>query len=246
MRPRAISSLRQAVLHPLVALGLGVALPRVVAAADAALALSDRLAAAEARAAWVAPLMGFSLLLLLLVAWLACRLRAARPAPPPLVAPAAEVPAAAQPALFGGLPAVARPAEADGAPPEAQAVDVDQQVDFFELLGQHEAAVAVLSAHIAGPGKDDAPSYLKLMQIHRSYSDPQAFEQVRRRYGQRFDTEAPAWAPPSQRRTDVDLLLPIGDEPAPAIDLDLDLDLAIEVDLDLDLSEPTTRRLTRL
>jgi hypothetical protein len=141
--------------------------------------------------------------------------------------------------LAGGLSAAARLPEVDGAPPEAQAVDVDQQVDFFELLGRHEAAVAVLSAHIAGPGGDDAPSYLKLMQIHRRYSDPQAFEQVRLSYRQRFDAEAPVWSPTAARRADVDLLLPIGDEPSPAIDLDLDFKL------DLDLSEPPATSLSR-
>ena len=238
----------QAALRPLIAVGLGAALPCLALASDAALSLPDRLAAAEARAAWVAPLAALSMLLLLLVLWLVWRLSVARRVATQPAHEAVAVPRALPLAVAAGLPAPVRPAEPDGAPPEAQAVDVDQQVDFFELLGQHEAAVAVLSAHIAGPGGDDAPSYLKLMQIHRRYSDPQAFEQVRLRYRQHFDAEAPVWLSPPSRRVDVDLLLPIGDEPAPAIDLDLDLDLdlAIEVDLDLDLSEPTTRRLTRL
>ena len=211
----------------------GAALPCLAAAPEAAPTLEERLAAAEAMASWVMPLGLLSVALALVVVWLALRMRsapkaaAARSVRHPVVEQASEV----------TMPQPRRLAvEAEGAPPEAQAVDVDQQVDFFELLGQHEAAVAVLSAHIDGPGSDDMQAYLKLMQIHRRVSDPQSFEQVRKRYRRRFGAEAPEWLEVRARPADVDLLLPLGGDPSSAIDFEPG------PGLDLDLSNPSVAR----
>jgi len=205
------------------------ALPGLAAASEAAPTLQERLAAAEAVASWVMPLCLLSAVLALWVAWLVWRLRSVPRLP--------RATAVRQPVAHASsqvtMPQPRRlAAETEAAPPEAQAVDVDQQVDFFELLGQHEAAVAVLSAHIDGPGSDDTQAYLKLMQIHRRVSDPQSFEQVRKSYRRRFGAEAPEWLDLQAGPADVDLFLPLGDDPNSAIDLDLGLGL------DLDLSDP--------
>ena len=76
----------------------------------------------------------------------------------------------------------------------ADGIDLIQQAEFLSLLGERDAAVALLTAHLEGAGADDAAVWLKLLQVHRRFGDRHSFEQARPRYCRRFGIEAPTWA----------------------------------------------------
>ena len=94
------------------------------------------------------------------------------------------------------LRAAAASGTVPAAPPHAlvDGIDLIQQAEFLSLLGERDAAVALLSAHIEGTGAGDTAAWLKLMQIHRRFGDRHSFEQVRPLFSRRFGSEAPAWA----------------------------------------------------
>ena len=111
-----------------------------------------------------------------------------------------------------GLPDA--PASEPAAPPEAAAagpaswvaddlpvraagveelIDLQQEVEFFELLGDEDAAVDLLSAYLRGRGDASPLPYLQLLQIHRRRQDREAYERVARHFGQCFGAIAPGW-----------------------------------------------------
>jgi hypothetical protein len=73
-------------------------------------------------------------------------------------------------------------------------LDLEQQAEFFLVLGQEEAAIDLLLTHLRGTGGTSPMPYLKLMQIYRRRQDPQAYERMRARFEQRFNAQAPAWS----------------------------------------------------
>lgn len=128
------------------------------------------------------------------------------PAAGPAVGAPAATPAAAAAALSPAAPLAAmaepplRPAEMTVAGHPARAVsveelfDLEQQVDFFLVLGQTEAAVDLLVSHIRGTGGNSALPYLKLMEVYRQQGDAESYERTRKRFNQRFNAHAPEWA----------------------------------------------------
>jgi hypothetical protein len=119
----------------------------------------------------------------------------ARPPAPALAASAAEAP--------GGLPAHER-TEAmapplrpdDGAPRDVsieELIDLEQQAEFFVVLGQDEAAVELLMQHLRDTGGGSPLPYLKLLEIHHRSGDRAAYERMRVRFNQRFNAYAPEW-----------------------------------------------------
>ena len=86
------------------------------------------------------------------------------------------------------------PRRSPAARPELDEIDLVQQAEFLSLLGERDAAVALLDAQIDGAAGAQAPVWIKLMQIHRRFGDRLSFEALRPRYRQRFGTEAPPWA----------------------------------------------------
>lgn len=72
-------------------------------------------------------------------------------------------------------------------------LDLQQQVDFLQLLGQHEAAADLLATRLAR-GNAGAMPYLMLMEICQQRGDPEVFAELARQFEQRFRTLAPAWA----------------------------------------------------
>ena len=78
--------------------------------------------------------------------------------------------------------------------PQFDEIDSIQQAEFLSLLGERDAAVALLTAHIDSEAGAQATVWIKLMQIHRRFGDRHSFEALRPRYRQRFGTEAPPWA----------------------------------------------------
>ena len=84
-----------------------------------------------------------------------------------------------------------------GVPPRPVSVeellDLEQQVDFFIVLGQEQAAVELLLSHVRATGGASALPYFKLLQIYHRLGDEEAYERTRDRFNQRFNALAPDW-----------------------------------------------------
>jgi len=84
-----------------------------------------------------------------------------------------------------------------GVPPRPVSVeellDLDQQVDFFMVLGQEQAAIDLLLSHVRATGGTSALPYFRLLQIYRQQGDEEAYERTRDRFNQRFNAQAPDW-----------------------------------------------------
>jgi hypothetical protein len=72
-------------------------------------------------------------------------------------------------------------------------IDLEQQAEFFVVLGQDEAAIDLLSAHMRGAGGVSPLPYLKLLEIHQRRGDQPAYERVREAFKERFHALAPEW-----------------------------------------------------
>lgn len=70
-------------------------------------------------------------------------------------------------------------------------LDLEQQVDFFMVLGQEHAAIDLLLGHVRATGGVNAMPYLKLLEIYKQQGDEDAFERTRERFNQRFNAVAP-------------------------------------------------------
>jgi len=123
--------------------------------------------------------------------------------------------AATQPSLTVAHPMVAAVAAAAGSPPERslpasdfalgsgvpprpvsveELLDLDQQADFFLVLGQEQAAVDLLLSHVRSTGGTSALPYFKLLEIYRQQGEEEAYERTRERFNQRFNAFAPDWS----------------------------------------------------
>lgn len=81
-------------------------------------------------------------------------------------------------------------------------IDLEQQAEFFVVLGQDEAAIDLLTGHLDSNGAASPLPYLKLLEIHRRRGDREASERIRERFNRRFNAYAPEWpADPMQGRT---------------------------------------------
>ena len=72
-------------------------------------------------------------------------------------------------------------------------LDLQQQVEFLQLLGQHEAAADLLATRIVR-GNCGAMPYLVLMEICQQRSEPDVFAELVKQFEQRFVTLAPQWS----------------------------------------------------
>lgn len=73
-------------------------------------------------------------------------------------------------------------------------LDLDQQVDFFMVLGKEQAAIDLLLSHVRSTGGTSALPYFKLLEIYRQQGDQDAYERTRERFTQRFNATAPDWS----------------------------------------------------
>jgi hypothetical protein len=124
---------------------------------------------------------------------------ASAPAPERADAP---VPSMEQTAVLSGAAvAQARASGPNGASATAETeavaieelIDLEQQVAFFSLLGQDEAAVDLIVAHLRQGGVVSPLPYLKLLELHQRMGDSEAYERTRNRFEKRFAASAPAW-----------------------------------------------------
>ena len=78
-------------------------------------------------------------------------------------------------------------------------LDLEQQVEFFTVLGQDDAALSLLVEHLRSTGGTYPLPYLKLMEIYRHKGDEDSYERTRDRFNQRFNAVAPAWGAATAR-----------------------------------------------
>jgi len=72
-------------------------------------------------------------------------------------------------------------------------IDLEQQAEFFVVLGQDEAAIDLLMNHLRNTGGISPLPYLKLLEIYRRRGDRDAYERMRERFNRRFNAYAPDW-----------------------------------------------------
>jgi pilus assembly protein FimV len=72
-------------------------------------------------------------------------------------------------------------------------LDLEQQVDFFLVLGQDNDAIDALMAVVGGAGCASPIPYLKLLDIYRMQGDQLAFERLGGRFARRFGVAPPNW-----------------------------------------------------
>ncbi len=72
-------------------------------------------------------------------------------------------------------------------------LDLEQQAEFFVVLGQDEAAIELLVEHLRHTGGGNPLPYLKLLEIHRRRGDRSDYERMRARFNHRFNAYAPEW-----------------------------------------------------
>jgi hypothetical protein len=58
-------------------------------------------------------------------------------------------------------------------------IDLEQQAEFFIVLGQEEAAIDLLVDHLRSTGGGSPMPYLKLLEIYRRRGDREAYERTR-------------------------------------------------------------------
>ena len=80
-------------------------------------------------------------------------------------------------------------------------IDLEQQADFFLVLGQDEAAIDLLMTHVRSSGGESPMPYLKLLEIYRRRGDAPAYARIRERFNHRFNAYAPEWADDSRPST---------------------------------------------
>ncbi|ODV13519.1 MAG: hypothetical protein ABT20_01950 [Rubrivivax sp. SCN 70-15] len=72
-------------------------------------------------------------------------------------------------------------------------LDLEQQAEFFIVLGQDEAAIDLLLQHLRNTGGGSPLPYLKLLEIYRRRGEREAYERTRERFNERFNAYAPEW-----------------------------------------------------
>jgi len=120
------------------------------------------------------------------------------PAPSAPFAPAAPAAAVTLPAALQAtqpmpMQAAAAPQPSNELTVADELLDLQQQVDFLQLLGQHEAAADLLATRLSR-GNCGAMAYLLLMEICQHRGEPEVFAELVRQYEQRFRTQAPQWS----------------------------------------------------
>jgi hypothetical protein len=71
-------------------------------------------------------------------------------------------------------------------------LDMEQQVEFFMVLGQTDAAIDLLRSRV-DTGVSSALPYLKLLEVYQSLDEEAAFKELAERFAHRFSALPPAW-----------------------------------------------------
>ncbi len=127
---------------------------------------------------------------------------AAIPVPVPMPVAAPEASPATLPDVFDvptfpredEAPATASPSAAPRELSVEELMDLEQQAEFFVVLGQDDAAIELLMSHVRTDGGNSPLPYLKLLEIHRRLGDADSYERIRERFNRRFNSYAPDFA----------------------------------------------------
>ena len=92
-----------------------------------------------------------------------------------------------------GLLVPAVPVEPQRESSVEELIDLEQQAEFFVVLGQDEAAIDLLMSHVRSDGGISPLPYLKLLEIYKRRGDRDAYERIRERFNRRFNAYAPDW-----------------------------------------------------
>lgn len=84
-----------------------------------------------------------------------------------------------------------------------QLLDLQQQVEFLQLLGQHEAVADLLTAQLAA-GDAGAMPYLLLMEQYQQQGQADAFAELAGQFERRLQTMPPHWAQSLSRGRSLD------------------------------------------
>ncbi len=72
-------------------------------------------------------------------------------------------------------------------------IDLEQQAEFFIVLGQDDAAIELLAEHLRHTGGGSPLPYLKLLEVYRRRGDRDDYGRMRQRFNHRFNAYAPDW-----------------------------------------------------
>jgi hypothetical protein len=72
-------------------------------------------------------------------------------------------------------------------------IDLEQEAEFFTLLGDDGAAIGLLERHIRRRGVSSPLPYLKQMDLHRQRGDRAAFDHAASRFAGHFAGDTPRW-----------------------------------------------------
>ncbi len=72
-------------------------------------------------------------------------------------------------------------------------IDLEQQAEFFVVLGQDAAAIELLMGHLRSTSGASPLPYLKLLEIYKRRGDRTDYERLRDRFNSRFNAYAPVW-----------------------------------------------------
>ncbi len=73
-------------------------------------------------------------------------------------------------------------------------IDLEQQVDFFMVLGQDDAAIELLSSRLGERAAASGLPYLKLMELYQRRGDRDAYDRIAARFAEHFQARPPAWS----------------------------------------------------
>lgn len=72
-------------------------------------------------------------------------------------------------------------------------IDLEQQAEFFVVLGQDEAAIGLLEAHVQGTEGSIPLPFLKLLELYQRLGRRSDYERVQAAFNAHFNAHAPTW-----------------------------------------------------
>ncbi|MDT8997973.1 hypothetical protein RQP53_01645 [Paucibacter sp. APW11] len=94
----------------------------------------------------------------------------------------------------GPVAMAAQPAPAAEAFSVEELIDLEQQVDFFLVLGQEQAAIDLLNERLGERQRGAALPHLKLLELLHKRGDRASFERIAADFSSRFQARAPDWS----------------------------------------------------
>lgn len=112
----------------------------------------------------------------------------ASPLPTPTQNPRSDIEAVASRPVQPPAPVAEAPREVS----VEELIDLEQQAEFFVVLGQDDAAVDLLESHVHSVSSSPLP-FLKLLEIYQRLGKRADYERVQASFNERFNAHAPVW-----------------------------------------------------